>query len=188
MVLRAMRIPLALAAFALLCVFGSQVVLADTELGDTGKVGVHSLTDTHSTPGARCHYNASGKLKSIEVRPPNMQAFAGRTNQVVGWRFTVERRVDPGPWKTVYTSVRQTTSVGGSGDAGGFTSMTAPITLPPNESGQHEFRVLVKMFWYAKDDQTVNGTSRHRVDFYRNLTSTGGRSTDEGACGALIGP
>jgi hypothetical protein len=119
-----------------------------------------------------------------------MEAAAQRTNQIVGWRVSVERRLDLGPWKTVYTSIRQTTSVGGSGDAGGFSSMTAPITLPANEgvNGAHEFRVVVKMFWYAKDDQTVNGTSRHRVDFYRNLLSNGDRSTDEGSCAALTGP
>jgi hypothetical protein len=187
---RALRIPLGVAAFAIISVLGSQPVLADTELGDTGKVGVHSLTDTHATPGAKCHYNASGRLKAIEVRPPNMEAAAQRTNQIVGWRVSVERRLDLGPWKTVYTSIRQTTSVGGSGDAGGFSSMTAPITLPANEgvNGAHEFRVVVKMFWYAKDDQTVNGTSRHRVDFYRNLLSNGDRSTDEGSCAALTGP
>ena len=62
-----------------------------------------------------------------------MAAFAGRTNQVVGWRFTVERRLNLGPWKKVAKSVEQTTSVGGSGDAGGFSSMTVPITLPANE-------------------------------------------------------
>jgi len=182
--------PLAVGAFAILATIGSQTVFADTELGDTGKVGTHSLTDTHSTPGAKCHYNSNDKLKAIEARPPNMAAFAGRTNQVVGWRFTVERRLNLGPWKQVAKSVQQTTSVGGSGDAGGFSSMTVPITLPANEgmNGEHEFRVVVKMFWYAKDDQTVNGTSRHRVDFYRNLMSNGGRSTDDGSCGALIGP
>ena len=39
MVLRALRMPLAVAAFAILATIGSQTVLADTELGDTGKVG-----------------------------------------------------------------------------------------------------------------------------------------------------
>ena len=44
---RALRIPLAVAAFAIISVFGSQAVLADTELGDTGQ-GRCALADRHA--------------------------------------------------------------------------------------------------------------------------------------------
>lgn len=194
MIIRAKRVSLAFAAFALLLMLGSQTALADTELGDHGKVGVHSLTDSSSTPGAKCTYKVGAtftKLKSITVRPPNMAASPGRTSQIIGWRFVIERRFNGstlGPWKQIYRSPLQTTSIGGEGS--GFSSMSAAITLPPNEgiTGEHEFRVVVKMVWLGKDDQTVVGSSRHRVDFYRVVTTAGGHSTTQASCGALLGP
>lgn len=191
---RTIRVPLAVAAFAILCLAASQPVLADTALGHTGTVGVHSLTDTSGKPGARCSYNFNsmlglGKLKSITVRPPNMSAVAGRTSQIIGWQFTIQRRFvgsSTGPWKNIYRSIRQTTSIGGSGDSGGFSSLTAPISLPSNEgeTGEHYYRVIVKMFWYHKDE-SVQGTARNRVDFYRGVMNTGHRWTDNGSCGGL---
>lgn len=195
MLFRAFRNSLVVAALALAMLATGRPVLADTELGDNGTVGAHSLTDTSSTPGAKCHYRFNsdlglGRLKSITVRPPNMSAVAGRTNQIVGWKFAIQRRFvgsSTGPWKQIYHSILQTTSTGGSGDAGGFSSMTAPISLPSNEgaTGVHHFRVIVSMFWYRKDDETIQGSSRHRVDFYRGVMNTGERWTDDGSCGGL---
>ena len=191
---RTVRVPFAFAVFGLAALAVGQPVLADTELGHTGTVGAHSLTDTSSKPGAKCHYTFStglglGKLKTIEVRPPNMSPVAGRTHQIAGWQFTIQRRFvgsSTGPWKQIYKSNQQTTAIGG-GDSGGFTSMTAPITLPSNEgvTGEHFYRVFVKMFWYRKDDATVQGTALHRVDFYRGVMNTGERWTDDGSCGGL---
>jgi hypothetical protein len=188
---RTVRVPLATAVFGLAALAVGQPALADTELGHTGTVGAHSLTDTSSQPGAKCHYNFNsglglGKLKTIEVRPPNMSPV--RTKQVVGWQFTIQRRFvgsSTGPWKQVYRSVTQTTSIGG-GDSGGFTSMTAPISLPSNEgaNGEHFYRVIVKMIWYHADS-SVMGTARHRVDFYRGVMNTGEHWTDDGSCGGL---
>ena len=186
---RTLRFPFAVAAFAALTLAAGQPVLADTPLGHTGTVGAHSLTDTHSTPGAKCHYEGGGVgvgfIDSIKVRPPNMSPV--RTKQIAGWQFTVERRFvgsSTGPWKQVYHSVIQTTSIGG-GDSGGFTSMTAPISVPSNEgtTGEHFFRVIVKMFWYHADS-SVMGTARNRVDFYREIKGNLA-ATFDGSCGGL---
>lgn len=188
---RTVRYPFAVAAFAALTLAAGQPVVADTPLGHTGTVGAHSLTDTSSTPGTRCDYKFSsglglGKLKSMTVKPPNMSPV--RTKQIVGWQFTIQRRFvgsSTGPWKQVYHSITQTTSIGG-GDSGGFTSMTAPISLPANEgaTGEHFYRVIVKMFWYHADS-SVMGTARNRVDFYRGVMNTGEHWTDNGSCGGL---
>ena len=193
MVFRAARFPLAVAVFALFMLAAGQPVLADTELGDHGNVGVHSLTDTHSTPGARCDYKFKsvlglGELKSITVRPPNMDASPGRTQQIIGWRFMIQRSFvgeHNAPWKTVYKSDLQTTSIGGEG--GGFSSMSTAIIVPPNEgvTGVHHYRVVVKMVWFGKDGQSVIGWSSHRVDFYRGAMNTGQRWVDNGWCAGL---
>lgn len=190
---RTLPIPFLVLALVVLTLAAAQTVLADTELGDAGNVGMHSLTDTHATPGARCGYKLNsdlglGKLKTITAHPPNMRAAPGRSHQVIGWRFTIQRNFvgeHNRPWKVVYSSSLQTTAIGGEG--GGFSSMSASILVPPNEgaTGVHHYRVVVKMFWFGKDDQTVVGTSRHRVDFYRGVMNTGERWTDDGSCGGL---
>jgi len=190
---RGLRVPLAVFVFMIGALFAAQTVLADTELGDKGKVGVHSLTDTHAKPGVTCKYKFSsglglGKLRTITVRPPNMAASPGRSQQVIGWSFTIQRRrvgEQNTPYKTIYRSDLQTTSIGGEG--GGFESMSASITIPPNEgvTGVHHYQVIVKMLWYGKDDQTVVGSSRHRVDFYRGVMNTGEHWVDTEWCASL---
>lgn len=191
---RVARTSLAVAAFALLTVVGSQSVLADTELGDHGVVGTHSLSDTHSSPGVTCHYKFAsgiglGKLKSITVQPPNMALATGRSQQIIGWSFTIQRRrqgEQDTVWKQVYRSIRQTTSIGG-GDSGGFEPMSTSITLDPNEgvTGIHQFRVFVKMYWYGQNGSTVNGWSKHRVDFYKGVMNTGEHWVDDSYCAGL---
>jgi hypothetical protein len=80
--------------------------------------------------------------------------------QLQGWRSNrfLRRRA-------YFLEPSRGTSIGGEG--GGFESMTAPITLDPNEgaTGVHRYRVDVQMEWFGKNGQTVVGKSLHRVDF-----------------------
>ena len=193
MLTRMLRLPLAAAVFVILLVAAGQMALADTVLSQSGNVGANSLTDTHAKPGATCNYKFNsglglGKLKTITVRAPNMAASPGRSHQIIGWKFSIERRrvgEQSTAWKTIYHSVLQTTAIGGEG--GGFESMTAPITLDPNEgaTGVHRYRVDVQMEWFAKNGQTVVGKSLHRVDFYRGVMNTGQHWVDDGWCAGL---
>jgi hypothetical protein len=190
---RTLRAPLAGATLVLVAVFAAQPALADTELGDSGHVGAHSLTDTHAQPGVTCNYKYSsslgvGKITKLTVRPPNMDLAPGRTHQIIGWSFTIDRRrvgEQNTAYKHYYTSPLQTTSIGG--ESGGFSSMSTPITFPPNDgiTGVHHYRVTVKMVWFAKDGETVSGTSRHRVDFYKGVENTGQHWVDNEWCASV---
>jgi hypothetical protein len=181
-------LPVAMAIGALTA---AQPVLADTEL-DAGTVGVHSLTDTASNPGALCKYRYLptydvGRLKRIVVRPPNMRAVAGRSAQEVGWQFTIQRRIDiepnPGTWEDRYTSPEMTAVTDDSHNAS-FGSGSVSVTVPFGPGGDGAaalYRVVVKMIWH-RPNGSVQGTARDRVDFYERAVSNGGGDVQNNFC------
>src|SRR5215203_2548025 len=77
----------------------------------TGSVGYYSLKH----PGATVKYvytsdtyESYWKIRRLVVRPPNMMAVPGKSQQSVGWRFKVQRIACFEPpctdWETTYTS------------------------------------------------------------------------------------
>lgn len=167
---------------ALLLAFTAAVpVQADTELGETGTTGFHALRDSDPSGGAICRYKGiypspggysyEGKLKWIDVRPPKMKAISGQ--QEVGWRFIVERRslaAEISSWMVRYRSPIQHDTTSSSRNAS-FSMMGINVRVPTggkDEDPTYQYRVKVKMFWYAANGG-VQGTSTHRVDWYKEV-------------------
>jgi kynureninase len=130
---------------AILAVVVAQPVLADTELGHTGTVGVHSLRDSSSEYGASCKYRYLpaydfGQLRRVYVFAPRVRAVTGHSSQLVGWKFTIQRRTvwldGPGPWKNRFTSTEQMAMTSDSAYAP-FTERSASVDVPfgPDENG-----------------------------------------------------
>jgi hypothetical protein len=156
-------------------------VQADTELGETGTTGFHSLRDSESSPGYSCHYKGiypppsgldyDGKLNGIDVRPPRMKAISGR--QQVGWRFMVERLKASdisSNWIVTYKSSVQRDTTSSRRNAS-FSTRDVDVRLPADgveEDTIYEYRVKVKMFWYTPDGG-VQGTSTHAADWYNQV-------------------
>jgi hypothetical protein len=165
-------------------------VAADTELGHKGTVGQHSLRDTSSKGGVKCVFRTlsesnihwEGGLARIDVRPPKMKAVSGR--QTVGWRFIVQRSKDHGPWKVTYRSpiqkAKATTTTLAS-----FSKMSIKVNVPAasRHENRHFYRVNVKMFWY-RSNGTVQGTARHRVDWYQDVIKGLTYWPEPGGCAA----
>lgn len=180
---RALRSWFVVTALALAALGAAQPVFADTELGHNGTVGVHSLTDTSASPGAIARYkynNADGFgwLKRLFVHPPNMRAVAGRSAQTVGWLFTVERKIcglgGCDIWRLRYTSPEMTAVTDDSHNAA-FSDATVGVTVPCGHNcadAGATYRVNVKMIWH-RPNQSVQGTARHRVYYYRAQMDTG---------------
>ncbi len=174
------------------------VALADTELGHKGTVGIHSLVDSASSPGATCKYKYLskydyGKLKRIFVQPPRMRAVAGMNAQTVGWKFTVQRRiisiVGATRWKKTYTSP-QMKAVTDDAHNAAFNTASVAVRVPFGPEAQDAFaiyRVTVKMFWH-RGNGSVQGKARHRVEFYRSVFDTGGSGLQENTCGDYWSP
>ena len=189
---RSLRTGILGAALLLVGLVAAQPAFADTELGDSGKVGAHSLRDTHSSPGATCRFRFDaqvglGKLRSMTVHPPRMAASPGKSVQLIGWRFTIQRRLvgeRQTSWRTVYKSAEQTRTIGGQGS---FYDMRAPISVPANDgvTGVHQYRAIVKMFWYATNGQTVIGSSRHRDDYYKGVMNNSRSWIQNGYCASF---
>jgi hypothetical protein len=155
----------------------AQPAQAYVETGTTGTVGVHSLTDTSSSPGARCDYDYSPSngwmLQHISVRPPRMKAVAGQGNERVAWHFTIQRRVfdpDAHPWKTQYTSPNYFTHTNSSTYAS-FSREGVDISPPFLPGGQSSavYRVIVKLIWYRSNGDVL-GTATERVEHYDDWT------------------
>ena len=169
----ALKIILTGAAVLLALIVAVAPVAADTEFGHSGIVGKHSLRDADlDHPGAACRYKnvAFGPrgwenlLKRIDVRPPRMRSVG--PSQRVGWRFIVQRSpvFDAQVWTTTYKSPIQK-AMAYSGVNASFSAMGVKVSVPAGSYNEPEYRVLVRMFWYASDG-TVQGTARHRVDYY----------------------
>lgn len=198
MSIRSLRSPLVVATVLLALIAGAQPVLADTPLSQTGTVGVHSLRDTASSPGANCKYkylsaHGYGKLKKIVVMPPRMRAVAGKSAQLVGWTFTVQRRIvslgPNNPWENRYTSPEMTAVTDDAHNAS-FSAASVPVIVPfpPDSLDVAAFyRVHVKMFWHTANG-SIQGTATHRVDYYRHVMSTGGSKVNQDICPDYWGP
>lgn len=149
-------------------------VLADTEKGHTGQVGVHMLRDSLQKPGVECHYVAKPDpqigedLASFTVRAPKVFArikTGGVDRGKVGWRFMIEQAPgnnSSGPWTAFYTSPVWKRMASDTQFAS-FSARSASPTIPADD---RSFRVKVKMFWYRGDGST-SGTALHLVDYYR---------------------
>lgn len=156
--------PLGLSLVLLLPTAGP--VAADTELGHTGTVGNHNLSDIEKAPGVTCkHGKRSGRLLEMVVAPPTVYASSGVFYQQVGWRFVIQRRAAPKkPWKQFHASPIE------KGGAYApywaiFPARSASLTLPAADTKQTRYRVIVVMFWYGEDGKQV-GRARHLVDWY----------------------
>ena len=164
--------------------------LADTPLGHSGKVGAHSLSDSASSPGTSCQYkyhsgNNSGDLVKIVVKPPNVRAVAGNNSQTVGWRFTVQRRVQgeggATQWVQRFTSPEMTAVTDDSHNAS-FNSASVPVrTGPFLAGGVYQYRVIVTTIWHRGDGST-QGKAKNRVDFYAGDLDTGGSNIQDEHC------
>ena len=169
---RAMIMSAVVAVLAL--VVTATPVAADTELGQSGQVGQHSLRDNDvDHPGVICRSKtvASGPggyerlLKRSEVRPPRMRSVG--SYQRVGWRFIVQRLrkwSDEQVWKTTYRSpVQKATAY--SGVNASFDPMDVAVDVPADSYNDPFYRVRVTMLWYRADG-SVSGSARHSVDYY----------------------
>ena len=182
-----------IAPLLLVLTFGVQPALADTERGHTGTVGQHSLQDYFGSPGATCRYGTVPddndlKLRRIVVRPPLMRAVKGKTAQTVGWRFTVQRRVQgiggATDWVNRYTSPEMTAITDDTHDAA---LSKASIRVRPGgrtAGGVYQYRVLVTMLWHRADG-SVQGKARHRVDNYALASDIGLTDVRSGNCDAF---
>ena len=160
---------------------GAGPVAADFEMGHKGKVGPHSVVDSADAASVRCNYKTvaevdhpddwyvwRGKLTRLEVRPPRVRSVIG--TQRVGWRFIVQRAVNPtstfsDAWKTTYRSAVQTATATDTKRAR-FTPMYVPVDVPrASAERSYGYRVMVKMFWYRADG-SVQGTAKHLLSYY----------------------
>ena len=144
-------------------------VLADTELGHRGLVGLHRLRDTADRPGATCYYGEAGRLRGIGVRPPRVLArdvTAGVDQQRVSWQFVIQRRANPSSdWRLFFRSSMQN-AVAWDNEPAHFNAMTVAFRRPAGDDPLlTEYRVNVRMLWWRH--AAVEGLARHRVDWYR---------------------
>jgi hypothetical protein len=188
------KIVTAIATSAITLLMAVSPVLADTERGHAGTVGKHSLQDELGSPGATCRYTTVSlydndlKLRRIVVRPPLMRAVEGKSAQTVGWTFTVQRRVQgiggATEWVNRYTSSEATAVTDDAHDAS-FTKASVPVRPGGNlAGGVYQYRVLVTMLWHRADG-SLQGTARHRVDYYTRRSDIGLTDVRVGKCDAF---
>jgi hypothetical protein len=164
-----------------------------------GTVGAWSLTDTPSSPGANVKYrwvDATGdygsedhwRIRRIVVQPPNVKAVAGKSQQTVGWQFTIQRVQcfePPCYWEHRYTSPVHKATTSDAANAA-FTAQSVSVRIPPEaEAGLFHYRAIVKMFWF-KGDGSVQGTAKSRVRYYRPVTPGATYDVQESACNGAI--
>src|SRR4051812_5036717 len=159
---RSLRASLIAATVAVAALAATQPALAATELGHTGTVGAHSLTDSAASPAAtgKYRYYASdnlGWLKRFWVNPPNMRAVAGRSGQTVGWKFTVERQdcgfFGCGRWHATYTSPEMTAVTDDAHDAS-FAQASVRVRVPCGHNCEDlasRYRITEKLIWHRPD-------------------------------------
>jgi hypothetical protein len=167
----------ALVGLAVVLLLGAQPAFAYIELGTTGTVGVHSLVDTSSTPGAECRYRyLSGEnlwqLRRMLINPPRMRAVAGQGLEKVSWHYTIQRRFwsafssRPGPWANRFTSIEFIAYTDSTHNAS-FSQQSASVSVPlaPGGDAVAEYRAFVKLTWY-KASGAVLGTATDRIEWY----------------------
>lgn len=153
--------------------------LADTELGEQGRVGPHLLVDTESSPGARCDYRViDGGLRfaQMEIQPAIAYPVAGRARQKVAWAVRLQVKRPGSGWKTKLQTAW-------------FVKRATATTPAPFEStwvswvtsGSVRWRALVVIEWRHQGLRV--GSTRHRVDHYAIGESM---EVAVGACANLI--
>jgi hypothetical protein len=176
------------ATVGMLAVAATQPALG-YELGHTGTVGVHSLVDTSANPGAtgKYRYYASdgfGWLKRFWVNPPKMRAVAGKTNQTVGWKFIVERKVCGiprcGRWTVRYTSPEMTAVTDDAHNAS-FSQATVRVRVPCGHNCEDAgaiYRITVKMLWH-RPNGSIQGKVKDRIYWYGAQMTNGDSGVQE---------
>ena len=151
----------AIAALALLLAPGT--VSADTELGESGRVGPHLLVDTPTSPGARCDdavVDGGLRFAQMEVQPPVVYPSGGRARQKVAWTVRLQRkRPDAAGWRTKLVSdtfVRRATASAPAAFVSTWVTWSSGAEL--------RWRVIVDIDW--RHEGVTVGSSRHRVDSY----------------------
>jgi hypothetical protein len=141
-------------------------VMADTEIGHSGKPGRHRLVDTAQKPGARCDYvtgDTRAAPATVTVRAPVMYARnrgPGVDRQIVGWRIRVQASDDFVTWSTVRDTGVSKTSAFDTVEAG---YQPRTVAVPTDQA----VRVRVLMIWYKPGSRTkVSGRATHEVDHY----------------------
>jgi len=185
---RSFRTLMVVATIAVAALAATQPAFA-YELRQTGTVGVHSLVDTSSHPGAvgRYKYYSSdgfGWLNRFYVNPPRMRAVAGKTSQTVGWLFKVQRKVcgmgGCGDWTLRYTSPEMTAVTDDAHNAS-FSQATVGVTVPCGHNCADAgaiYRIKVKMIWHRKDG-SVQGTVLNRIYWYGAQMTNGESGVQE---------
>ena len=168
---------------------GASPVFADSEIRDSwsGEIAWHRLVDGPAKAGMTVHYGQTAfgteeqpgrewwTVDEISVRPPKMRGI--RDNQLVAWRFIVERgKIGTGvwvppDWKVTYRSPSQRSRAYADYPAV-FSKMSVPVVVPGAHSGGDSwaYRVKVKMFWYRRDG-TIQATALHGIDYFSTTSS-----------------
>jgi hypothetical protein len=141
------------AALLTLALAGSPV-LAESQIYQTGTVGVHSLND-RANNRSLCHYDKNtGLLRSFELKTAALYAIdknASRNTQKVGLQLIVERRTTPhARWQRFYEAETMTARAYDDVPAN-FSYMTISTSFPNDASA---YRVRARMSWY-KHGNTV---------------------------------
>jgi hypothetical protein len=163
-------------------------VMADTELGHTGKVGDHYLNDVSGYTGVICHYDEDNThLTSFEVRQPNIWArnrTTHRDSQKVGWRILIKRQMyGSSAWKTFFkSSIKKATAYDDQSAYFPIRTLTPQMPHEPIGEPSH-WMAVIKMYWFAADG-SVAGTARHRVDVYK--LDNGSSTTEAPYCNSLF--
>jgi hypothetical protein len=114
-------------------------------------------------------------LRRLRVDPPAV--FANKPQQLVGWRFIVQKRNDNIAWKRMYrSSIQKATALDYL--AANFARMTFDV---PKPKAHTHYRVIVKVFWY-RTDGTVQATDRFLVNEYRVVRDGQLMWIDSGGC------
>lgn len=178
---RARQVLLVATASVLALALSSGPVLAETDLGHTGRVGSHSINDIVSNP-VICHHQADyGRLAYIEVHTPTLYARdtgAGRQKQKVGWQMILlRRRPSHTAWKTFYKS--EIVKARAWDDQSAFfpTRFISGLMFPDDSS---QYALRAKMYWYKNG--AVAGTALSQYDYYHEQDDVNTGEADTNYC------
>ncbi len=168
---------------------GSQSMLAAIPLSTTGKIGPYVLSDSSTTPGVVCTYDAGGPgdqgndIDLMEATGPRLFArdrSGARDPQTVGVRVRFQRSVNEGGtggWVTAKASklVKKTA----------FDDKAARFGkrswLVPFDQG-YQFRAVVEMRWYKPgSSRKVQGSTKLRYVYYR-VSQGGPQGVEQDRC------
>lgn len=159
---------------------GVAPVAAVSEQSTSGQVGVFVANDSLATPGGRCEYDPSARLRLLSARAPVV--FARRAGgQQVGWQLKVVRNYElpnnPGQYadETVYRSRWQKDRATRSNPAD-LTRKSWVVSGTTSDSTR--YKVWVNIRWYRPSDGKVEGRVSFRYDWFKE-TAPFGDKTDQ---------